>query len=161
MLAIGRMVLAQERQSNISLRVESPDTARAGQPLVFTFSVRNEGKAGVYFKQPWKWASNGMRLVATGPDGSAHESSVALFDIEAKYVCTHFKPLGPGDLFSFQVTLGAASFGPSLALTPGRYKVRWVYEPKIYPDERSCTAAGWPIWHGHAESPGIDLDVVE
>jgi len=161
LLATALSVLAQDSPAVLSLRLESPVQVRVGQPFGIRFTVTNEGKSGVYFKQPWKWASNGMRIVATGPDGSIHESSVALFDIEAKYRCTYFKPLGPADSFTFQVFLGSAAPGPALSLSPGRYRLRWVYEPKIYPDEKSCTAAGWPIWSVHVESPAVDLDVVE
>src|SRR5689334_2130627 len=74
---LASRLVASEPASPLALKLNVPSSIRTGQSLVMRFSVSNDGDAGLYFKQPWWWASNGMRVVAKGADGSFHESSVA------------------------------------------------------------------------------------
>jgi len=149
--------LAQD--GGVTLQLEAPSHLRAGQPLTLRFEVTNAGSVGLTFKRPWKWASNGMRVVAIGADGSVRESSTFLVDIAANYRCSYFKQLQPGHDFSFEETLRGDGLGPSLPLPPGRYKLRWVYDAKHYPDEKQCELVGLPIWKGRGESPEIEVTV--
>jgi hypothetical protein len=170
---------AAENIGKLSLKLEGPSSVQLGEPLTLRFTATNVGTPGFYFKQPWKWASNGMRVVATAPDGQQQETSTALLDIDGKFLCTYFKPLWPGDMFSFEdsVIIGpkpvfvpsshppadavAMMIRPHLDLHPARYKLRWIYEPKLYPDEKRCTAAGLPIWSGRQESSEMELNVLK
>jgi hypothetical protein len=157
---------------DLSLELGGPVTAAVGQRLELRFTATNTGPVGLYFKQPWKWASNGMRVIAESTDGSRMESTLVLLDIDARYLCTYFKRLAPRKKFSFAGTLfigpvsdpSSPSFVetalyPHLDLQPGLYRLRWVYEPKLYPHEQKCTSKGWPIWSGRAESAEIELRV--
>jgi hypothetical protein len=138
------------------LRLSVPEQIRFGEPFAVSLTVTNDSEAGFYFKKPWKWASNGLSLRATAEDGRSFESATLLYDIATTERCTFFKPLGPGDSYTFQFLLGAREFGPDLRLpTPGRYAVKWVYEARHYEDEESCATGGWPIWKGRAESPEV------
>jgi hypothetical protein len=151
-----------------------------GAVLALRFTVTNNGSEIVYFKRPWKWASDGLFVVAKGADGSVHESTPMIGDIDGEYLCTYFKPLASGDSYSFQekvhiglkppVDPSAPGFDeskvelallPHLELKPGRYKLRWSYAPRLYDDEQKCLSAGAKIWAGGASSPEIDLQVVD
>ena len=162
----------------IALHVSCPATVNVGKKIVCRFEVANTGSDSVYFKQPWKWVQGGMQILATGPDGVRYESTPELFDIDGAYLCTFFKPLNRGDRYSFDETLivgpkpvvEASSppplevveelLVPHLELLPGRYSLRWVYEPMLYDDEKSCAAADVRIWQGHIESNEIQLNVI-
>jgi hypothetical protein len=118
------------------------------------FSVSNEGKVGLYFKRPWKWATNGMRVEAINQAGARFASSTVLYDIDRDSVCTHFKALAPDETYTFKEQLGAASQDglPALNLPPGRYRVRWIYDVQHYEEDESCAAGGWRVFRGRTAS---------
>jgi len=146
---------ADEPVTGLRLSIAGPIEIRTGESVSLTFGVANDGpNEGFYFKRPWKWAVNGMRVVATGPDGVDHESSIMLFCIAAEYACTYFKPLFPGETYSFSEDV-------RFKIAAGRYELRWVYDPAIWETDEKCSAADVPIWKGHAESPPVVLTVRE
>lgn len=181
LVTISMFVMAaswlQAAEGSLSLRVAGAAHVQVGQPLSLRLTASNVGKSAFYFKQPWKWGRGGMRIVARATDRSLHESTTENFDIDAQYTCTFSKPLSPGDQFSFEVSIVIAPkpvldpssppppevlemmIGPHLDLPPGKYKVRWVYEPALFAYDLACAVADVPVWRGHAESQEIDLDV--
>ena len=92
-------------ESQPQLRLTAPVRIRVGDSLKLTFEVRNVGEDGFYFKVPWKWAANGLRVIATATDGRVHTSSTVLYDIAAESVCTNFKAVGPHESFQFERSL--------------------------------------------------------
>ena len=141
---------AAEDPPKIVLGLTAPSASvPRGAPFTLTFRVTNEGHSGLYFKRPWKWASNAMLVTAQGPDNVIVNSETLLFDIPAASRCTYFKPLLPGESYSFTETFTSDPFTPSLALRQtGTYILTWRYETKHYPEEAACASAGWPIWKG-------------
>jgi hypothetical protein len=155
LLLIYQRLQAGEAIEGLKLAIGGPVETRAGKPVQVTFVVENEGEnEGFYFKRPWKWASNGMRVVAVGADGVEHTSGALLFCIMAEYACTYFKPLFPGETYSFSESI-------TFKVAPGHYKLRWVYEPAVWEEDQKCSVADVPIWKGHAESPEVALIVRE
>jgi len=143
------------------LRLIAPARIHAGEPLKLTFEVSNNGADGFYFKVPWKWATNGMRVVAIGSEGREYASGTALYDIAAESACTHFKALGSHERLQFERTLPDSGIGPTLQLPPGSYQLKWIYDVVHYEDEKTCAAGGWPIWGGKAESSPVTLEVMQ
>ena len=157
--AVPQGVLA-EVPLKISLRVEGPPTVQAGRPLTLRFVVRNDGASGIYFKQPWKWASNGMLVRATDTSGATFESDTILYHVRADVACTFFKPLAEGEEFSFAVEFGNDEGAPRLRLPgPGAYDVSWVYNVRHYDDDDACAQGGWQVFKGSAKSKPMKLRV--
>lgn len=155
--AIAGLALATSSTSGepkLSLSLDLPKVARRGASMTAVFSVSNRGNEGTYFKRPWKWATNGMRLEAVNEAGVRFGSSTVLYDISRASVCTHFKALGPDESYVFKAELGGASNEglPSLVLPPGRYRVRWVYDVEHYDEDEACATGGWRVFRGQAAS---------
>jgi hypothetical protein len=175
---VGLFAGAQVQAADLSLQIRGPSVAKLGKPVKLSFTAVAAGHGnGFYFLEPFWWGSDGLRIVARGEDGSEYESTSVFWDIEGKYFCTFFKPLSRGNRFSFEawIVMGpvpvldpsqrassavieSASL-PHLVVPAGKYKVRWIYEPKIGDNERKCAVADVPIWVGHTESPAVDLVV--
>lgn len=146
--------------SGLSLRVQVESPIVRGKSFRVRFSATNLGPDPVYFKRPWKWASNGLLLRARGSDGTVIESSTVLFDIESRFVCGHVKPLLTGETLEFVEELGWNAALPSLLLkAPGAYELEWVYEPKVYDSDEACAPTGWPIWRERTSSPSVSVVV--
>jgi hypothetical protein len=147
--------------SPVTLRIRVPATVRVGVPFSATFEVTNVSRQGLYFKQPWKWAPNGLRLVAVGPNGATIETAPRLYDIPRENVCQHIRRIPPGHTIQFKATLNAPGvFTPSLPLTePGQYELSWVYEVAHYEEELRCASRGWPIFSSRAQSEPVQVRV--
>ena len=147
-------------ESGVVLQIDAPPSVDNHTHFTVSFTVTNLGPDGVYFKQPWKWATNGLYLQATDAAGKVYASSTVLFDISTETRCTFFKALGSGDSFTFRESIGPPGHLPSLPLPgAGRYRLQWVYDVKHYDDESACAVGGWPIWRGRATSPEIEIVV--
>jgi hypothetical protein len=146
-------------QTRVDLRLSSPGRVRAGAPLKLSFAVSNLGKDGIYFKIPWKWAPNAMRVVATATDGRVYATETRLYDIAQESVCTHFKAVGPREDYRFEQLFTREELAPQLRLPPGVYQLRWIYDVAHSEDEAACASSGWPIWKGKAESGPVRLEV--
>jgi hypothetical protein len=146
-------------QTRVELRLSAPGHVRAGGTLRLRFEVSNFGRDGVYFKIPWKWASNAMRVVATSSNGRVYTTETRLYDIAQESVCTHFKALGPREDFRFEQSFTREEFGPQLRLPLGVYQLKWTYDVAHSEDEATCAGGGWPIWKGKAESSPVRLEV--
>ena len=146
-------------ESQPQLRLTAPLRIRVGDSLKLTFEVRNIGEDGFYFKVPWKWAANGLRVIATATDGRVHTSSKVLYDIAAESVCTYFKAVGPHESFQFERSLTRDESAPQMRLPAGTYLLRWTYAVAHDNDEDKCAAGGWHVWKGHAESAPVRLEV--
>jgi hypothetical protein len=93
----------------VRLELELPKSVQRGAVISAVFRVSNQGTAGLYFKRPWKWAANGMRVEAVNEAGARFTSSTVLYDIERASVCTHFKALAPEEAYTFKEQLDATS----------------------------------------------------
>jgi hypothetical protein len=173
---LGCAAALRAGNSGLALRVTGPRNAKVGQAIVLRFTAANTGRHGYYFMHPWKWADNGLLVEAISTDGSRVSSTPRLFDIDAKYACTYFKPMYQGDQFSFEesVVVGPEpdwrslrdsdmklANRPHLDLRPGRYKLMWVYSPLVDDFDRKCATAGWAVWTGKAESNLLEVEVAE
>jgi hypothetical protein len=141
------------------LRLIAPVRIGTNEPLKLGFEVTNRGEHGFYFKVPWKWAPNGMHVVATATDGRVYTTSSLLYDIASDSVCTHFKAVGPYESFRFEQSFARTEWAPQFQLPPGSYVLRWTYDAAHYEGEAKCAAAGWPIWKGRIESEAVRMDV--
>ena len=181
LVAIATVAFAASRlkadEGQLSLRVGGSGHATVGKPFSLRLTALNVGKSSFYFKEPWKWGKGGIRIVARGADHTVHESTTVNFDIDGRYTCTFSKPLLPGEDFSFEVSLVIGPkpmidpssspppevvemmLYPYLDVPPGRYEVRWVYEPSVFDYDLACAVADVPVWRGRAESQEIELDV--
>ena len=159
-LAAIAMLASAVGESGVVLQIDAPAVVDARTNFTVSFTVSNRAPEGVYFKRPWKWATNGMYLQAVDGAGKVYESSPFLVDISTEVRCTFFKPLGSGESFTFQESMGPLGPLPSLPLPgPGRYRLKWIYDVKHYDDERACAFGGWPIWRGRTTSPEIEIVV--
>jgi hypothetical protein len=159
-LAVLAMLAGSAGESAVALQLGVPPVVDTRTHFTASFTVTNRGPEGLYFKQPWKWAINGLLLQARDRAGKVYESTTVLIDISTEARCTFFKALGSGDSFTFHEDIGPAGHLPSLPLPgPGRYRLRWVYDVKHYDDESVCASGGWPIWRGRATSPEVEVVV--
>ena len=155
-----RLLPVAASAESVALQISAPAVIDSRTHFTVSFTVTNRGPEGVYFKRPWKWATNGLLLQATDSAGRVYQSTPVFFDILADSRCIFFKALGSGNSFTFEESVGPKGHLPSLPLpAPGRYRVKWVYDVKHYDDEAACASGGWPIWRGRAESPEIEVVV--
>ena len=149
-------------EAKLALRLEMPKAIRVGEPFTAVFTVSNIGGQGIYFKRPWKWASNGMRLEAVDAAGTRFVSSTALYDIARESVCTNFKAVGPEESYSFKELLQGVEREepmPALQLAKGRYNVRWIYDVRHYDEDDRCATGGWRVFRGQASSAAVTIVV--
>jgi hypothetical protein len=132
--------------------------------FTITFSIQNIGTTGAYFKIPWKWTTNGMFLRATDEKGRFYDT-VSNFHPHSNSNCPHFKAIDSGDRYifeigflppgKFEVTAGELRF-PG----PGKYRLKWIYNPEHLESDDTCASGGWPIWKKPLESPEIEVNVL-
>jgi hypothetical protein len=144
------------------LTIDPPTSISRSKPFMIRFTVRNQGTQGVYFKRPWKWAANGMLVRAIDGKATVVDSGTRLNDISATSVCTWFKPLRPGEEFSFSVPFNGARSGNEITFPhAGSYRLTWVYDAAHYEDESECARDGWPIFTSAAVSNSVKIAVGE
>lgn len=157
-LDVLRSLVGVGQGLSLSIRVDEP--IERGRPFRVFFEATNTSAGGFYFKRPWKWASNGLRLRAQRSDGALVESTTILYDIDSRRVCSYSSSLRPGQSLVFEEELGWGPGLPSLPFTePGRYELEWVYEPRVYSSDESCTSRGWPMWRARVVSPRVEIEV--
>jgi hypothetical protein len=165
-------IFAQPKQADcqdksepaFEINISVPKPIILGEWFTIKFSIHNTGTAGACFKIPWKWASNGMLLRATDEKGKIYES-VGNFHIHNESDCIHFKPIDAGDQYiiesgfmppgKFEETPGTIEFPK-----PGKYRLKWIYNPAHLEEHERCAIGGWPIWKKPLESPEIEVIVL-
>lgn len=83
-----------------------------------------------------------VSIVRSLPPTEAHDQVIVIDDSLNALVIT----VGPGQ---------AAIALPS----PGKYRVRWVYQNSPVEEEATCPSVGAPIWHGRLESNWLEVEV--
>jgi len=157
LLAVGP---AAEATGSLAIRIIAPARVSVGGAFRVTFVASNNGTETLYFKRPWKWASNALYLRASDRAGRAVESNVVLSDISSEAVCSYIKPLLPGESLSFEEELGTDPDLPGLlSKVPGHYFVKWLYQPAIWESDDSCVPPGGAVWRGHVESQEVAVKV--
>ena len=176
--AVFGSVAPNGARGDLSLKLECPVSVHVGQHLKLRLTARNTGPRQFYFEEPWWWGEGGLHVVATSADGTTVESTPMLYDIESRLICNQFKALSPGNSFSFDawLVIGVQPVVPTpppwpstdlveeatlphIALRPGRYRLSWVYEPKLTEGDKDSAVAGVSIWVGQTRSADIDVRV--
>lgn len=126
---------------DLAVTLEGPPVIRPGRSFRIIVHIRNESTAVVVYRHHWKWAKNTMYLQAKGEDGNLVESKPLLLDIDSASTCLYFKPLLPGESFSFSVLVNN-EFGVDLNLPTAwrSAEITWKYVPGRPISQPRCTS---------------------
>lgn len=161
LLLVALIVLASvplSADEDIRLRLHQPvSTYALGTPLLLELSVTNEGDEATYIELPRGLGPEALNIVAENKRCSYPVDPVH-FDQPVEELRFAFVPLQPGSSYRLELArLNAPGQGIYLELPgPGTY----VFSASLRSDGAPIEGVIWPIWRGTAESPPLQVEVV-